>query len=506
MTSSELPPPPPPPPEGAWLSGPPPTRRPVPLDTPRRTAPLTIALEVLGLAFFGVTLLGNWLAGGQALDVPGLVIGFVFTLQRAVGWWFRTYTVTDGTVTLDEGMLQRRHRAVPFSRIQQVELRQQLTSRLFGLVTVHIETAGDAGTTAISLRSLDVPTAEALREHLLAEQRRVRAGRPAGPREEGAQWDEAFRAPTRAPLLRLTPNELIVAGMTGSGTLSTAVLAVVPAAVVAGLNVDGPAALLAFLALVVGITIFITVLAAVGAVLSGWAFDLTASDDDLHVTQGLLDRRQHTMPRHRLQHVRVTDNPLRRALGIVGVDLFSAATPGRSDQQQTAISIPLVRREALGDVLVRCMGSERWRPPELQPRTRLARRRAIVRRAALTVGLTVPVVFFLLPAGVVLAPLALIGIPWGALAHRRAGSQLDGDVLVVASGVLLHHLELVPVERIQSRRTTASPFQRRLGLATLRLDVAGSGRGRGAPGLGDLVADRAGAVRRTVPPRPRPSP
>ena len=115
-------------------------------------------------------------------------------------------------------------------------------------------------------------------------------------------------------------------------------------------------------------------------------------------------------------------------------------------------------------------------------------------------------VLFLLPAGVVLAPLALLGIPWGRAGPPSGRQPLDGDVLVVASGALVHHLELVPVERIQSRRTTASPFQRRLGLATLRLDVAGSRRGRSAPGLGDLVADRATAVRRTVPPRPRTSP
>jgi uncharacterized membrane protein YdbT with pleckstrin-like domain len=103
----------------------------------------------------------------------------------------------------------------------------------------------------------------------------------------------------------------------------------------------------------------------------------------------------------------------------------------------------------------------------------------------------------------VLAPLALVGVPWGRLAHRRAGSALDGDVLAVASGALVHHLELAPVERVQSRRTTASPLQRRVGLATIRLDVAGARRGRGALGLGDLVADLADHVRRTVPPRRR---
>ena len=66
MTSSELPPPPaPPPPDGPWVAGPPPTRPPVPIDTPSRTSPLTIALEAIGLAFFGVTLARQlrWPAG-----------------------------------------------------------------------------------------------------------------------------------------------------------------------------------------------------------------------------------------------------------------------------------------------------------------------------------------------------------------------------------------------------------------------------------------------------------
>ena len=498
MTSSELPPPP----DGPWLAGPPPTRPPVPIDVPSRTSPLTVALEAVGLVLFGATLAANALLG-QAVDVPGIVIGFLFTLQRTLGWWFRTYTVTDTAVILDEGLLQKHHRVVPLSRIQQVELRQQLTSRLFGIVTVHIETAGDGGATAISLRSLDLQGAEALRDHLLAEQRRVRAGLPAGQQGVGAQWTGTYRAPTRTALVRVSHGELLLAGVTSSAAVTIAILAAVPAAVFVGLNLEGAAALGAFLALEVGLTLLIAGFGAVGSLLSGWGFDLTASDDDLHVSQGLLDRRQHTMPRHRLQHVRVIDNPVRRALGIVSVDLYSAATPGGRDQQQTAISIPLVRRAALGDVLVMCMGSERWRPGGLQPRSPVARRRAILRRTALTTALTIPVVVLLFPVGLVLAPLVLLGLPWGALAHRRAGSALDGDVLVVASGALVHHLELVPAERVHSRRTTASPFQRRLGLATIRLDVAGARRGQGAPGLGDVAAEYATVVRRTVPPRRR---
>ena len=220
MTSSELPPPPaPPPPDGPWVAGPPPTRPPVPIDTPSRTSPLTIALEAIGLAFFGVTLARQLRCRAGSVDIPGLVIGFVFTLQRTVGWWFRTYTVTDTAVILDEGILQKRHRVVPFSRIQQVELRQQLTSRLFGIVTVHIETAGDGGATAISLRSLDLHAAEALRDHLLAEQRRVRAGQPAGRARRGRAVERRLpRTDPHAARPRSRPASCSSPGSTSSGT------------------------------------------------------------------------------------------------------------------------------------------------------------------------------------------------------------------------------------------------------------------------------------------------
>jgi putative membrane protein len=475
----------------------------VPRDRPLRTSPLTIALEAVGLVLFGVVLAFDYSVGG-GIDVPQLVIGFLLTLQRTVGWWFRTYTVTDTAITLDEGILQRRHRVVPFTRVQQVELRQQLTSRLFGITTVHVETAGDAGSTAISLRSLDLVTAEALREHLLAEQRRVRAGAPPGSHLPGEQWSDAFRAPARTPLVHLSPSTLLIGGLTGGSAVSAPLLVAIPAAVVAGANVDGPGAVALF-ALLVGLgTLGFAVFGAVGALLYGWGFDLAASDDDLHVVHGLLDRRQHTMPRHRLQHVRVLDNPVQRRLGIARVDLFSAATPGARDGQQTTISIPVARRDALGDLLAVCMGSDRWRPPPLEPRPPVARRRAVLRRTAVSALLVLPIVLALAPAGLVLTPLALLGIPWGRVAHRRAGHALHGDVLAVASGAVVHHLELVPVERIQSRRSSSTPLQRRVDIATVRLDVAGARRGRGAPGLRDVAADLADAVRRTVP-RPAPS-
>ena len=183
MTPSEPTLPPPPAPPSPWdLPAPPlsPVRPPVRIDEPRRTSPRTVALEAIALVWLGVNaILGILL--GEGIDGIGIWLGLAFVGYRLVGWWFRTYTVTAGELVLEEGILQKRHRAVPFSRVQQVELRQQLLARILGVSLVQVETAGDAGSTAVVLRFLEHPQAEALRDHLLAQQRRVRGGRVEAP-------------------------------------------------------------------------------------------------------------------------------------------------------------------------------------------------------------------------------------------------------------------------------------------------------------------------------------
>jgi putative membrane protein len=309
--------------------------------------------------------------------------------------------------------------------------------------------------------------------------------------------------------VRLTPQQLAVAGATSTpavAAVSVGLPAAAAGAALAASALDGGvlvAAALFTLLTVVG-ALLVSGAGALGTLVSAWGFELSASGDDLHVAQGLFDRRQHTMPRNRLQHARVVDNPLRRALGTVSVQLHSGATPGHGDEQQGFIDIPVVRRAQLADLLAAAMGSDDFRPPPLEPRPPAARRRAIVRRTALTAAVAAAIAVAWWPAGAASLPLALLGVPWGRAAHRRAGSALSGRVLAVASGVVVHHLELVPAGRVQSARTSESPLQRRVGLATLHLDVAGgSGPLRvGAPGLGDLAADVAVSAMRRVTRRP----
>jgi putative membrane protein len=225
-------------------------------------------------------------------------------------------------------------------------------------------------------------------------------------------------------------------------------------------------------------------------------YRLSVAGDELEVTYGLLERQHVHVPRARLQHVTIVDNPLQRRLGLASMHLRSAAnigggnTPGRVD-------IPLIRRAALPGLLPQLLGDPAAAPPELTRRPRAAKRRGIVRRTVLLVIPAIVALFVFPPVGIVALAVALAaGYVWGRAAHTLAGFAVRPPVASFAAGVFRHETHLVPIARVQSARTHQSPFQRRAALSTIFLDIAGS---RGAPSLYDASETTAHDIRRSVP-------
>jgi putative membrane protein len=76
-------------------------------------------------------------------------------------------------------------------------------------------------------------------------------------------------------------------------------------------------------------------------------------------------------------------------------------------------------------------------------------------------------------------PLALVLVPMagglGVAAYRGLGHALTERFLVARSGSFNRQTVVVPVERTQSGSVRANPWQRRAGLATLAVDLAGPG-------------------------------
>ena len=515
---------------------------------PRRTSALTLALNLAGVGLALLVFLPQLLAtnraptrsGSQSQSSVFLVI-FVaalgFQLLYSVGSWFaRTYTVGAREIVIDEGILARRRKVLPYARVQQVDINQRFLSQLLNICQLRIDTAGLGGG-SVKLGMLDAKLARGIRSYILRRRAELQGTlRGASPGDASTYSTAAARVVPSTPtgpwavpvagyggpglppgatpaapettLVQLGLGRLALAGIThhliviGIPALAAIGLWFGAMAALADRKLAAGTALVVSTLIGLGIGVFVAVMSVIQYTIGQFGFTLAKQGDDLHLRFGLFQVRNLTIPRRRVQHVTVVDNPFRRALGIVAIHLHSAApVSGEQGRSSTRFEIPILDRADLDQFLHALMGGD-WHVPPLSPRSAQAKRRAVTRRVMLlAVLVAVPALAFR-PASLVLVSLALLGIPWGLAAHSRAGFTETREIVVLAHGVLAHHVDLLPYSRVQSCRSEQDPMQRWSRVRTVHVNVAGPSRD---PHLYDMPDAAATAYVRDLPRRSGPA-
>jgi putative membrane protein len=428
-------------------------------------------------------------------------------------WLRRTYALEGGALRLEEGVLSRKLRAVPFDRIQQVDLVRKPLHRLLGVATLRVETAGGGSAAEVDLDVVTLPEARALRAILLRAKagatgttagRAAAAGLAGGAAGAGvAEVDsataaEVAEAPAERVLLRLRLAEVMLAGITGSRA-AAALVVLGPLSQATdwfpGLSdwlfrrfnpeAVAPTTPPAFLAVAVLALVVWLGLAAASSIVTDYGFTLARVGDDLVVRRGLLERREAVLPLARLQVVRIEESLLRRLLRLASIRLQSAGRAGGSDRTASRLAIPVLQRTEVNRLLGELL-------PGAAPVLRLlapppaARRRAVTRsvlRTAVLVAavalalwrLTSPGAVGLASAAVLVVAVLALAVAAGLAAYRSLGHAAGRGFLYARVGVAIRVTTVVPVAKAQSGSVRTTPFQRRSGLATLHVDIAGGG-------------------------------
>jgi putative membrane protein len=425
--------------------------------------------------------------------VPLLGLGVVWVVLE---WWRRTWTLDGEVLRIEEGVLGRKLRVVPVDRIQQVDIRRRLVHRLLGVASLRVETGGGTGGSEVELDVLSLAQASALRETLLARRSRARGGTDASTGRVAAGPAEPAAVAERV-VARLTIGQVILAGVTSAR--AAAALAVIGPIIqyaddlhidVIGWVVDRvhPERVLEVGVLAIATAALTTivvwfVLAAGAGILIDYGFTMAIKGGDLVVRRGLLERREITMPLARVQVVRVGESWVRRLLGMATIQVFSGGTAG-NEHVADRVAIPILPVAATGGIIDQLLPGAAPLPRLVRPPLP-ARRRAIVRAAgtlalpgailgsqALWSGPGWPAALAWIAAGA--AAGALLGVPFGIAAWRARGHAWQRGRLFARNGVVVRWTSISPAVKAQSVRATSTPFQRRAGLASLHVDVAGA--------------------------------
>jgi putative membrane protein len=393
-----------------------------PLSPLIRTGRHLVALGILVLLLIFANHSGN----NDDFISDSVVVGIVL-IAGVISWLVTRWQVADGVLRIETGLIRRQSLRFPLSQVQAIDVVQTGLARVFGLAELRLRMAG-ADSSGGRLACLPLADAERLREQLLAMGREAGAAAPVGAAAEPV----GAAAPPRPErvLFRVQSERLagaIILSRPGAYA-GTAIAVVILVVVLTG----KPGIIVPFLVFGFGI------------VTSVWRqfnteFGTVVAEaaDGLRLRSGLIQTAAETIRPGRVQAVRLVEPLFWRLFGWCRLEVDVAGPrqrrENRSEGQRLRALIPVGSR-ADAD---RMLGELLTNPP--RP--------------------THPA-----PAGArVKTPLSYHFLAWA-----------DDDRYVVASrGRICRKTTWVPLEKVQSIRWVQGPWQRRLGLATIRLDVAG---------------------------------
>jgi len=398
-----------------------------PHDTWQRLHPLSPVAQAGKLVpaiVLGYVLSSTHSNGGNGSDdlyylTAAAVLSAIFGL---VHWWVTKWKIEGETLRIETGLIRRDARQLPLARIQAVDVVRPFMARILGVSELRVRLAG-SGSTDGKLSFLSEQAALDLREFLLSGHRDPGPG-TSGPSVSGES--EQTMASVRTG--RLVGSVLCSAP-------SVALIGIILSlAVLAEVSPSAAGAVAGFL------TIYLIGLGT-GVwrrISSDYHFEAVEAPEGVRIRRGLLATVSETVPLNRIQAVRQIEPLLWRPMGWCRLEVDIAGS-GRRNQRGEGGGVarkallPVGSRQDALHLLDRLIGGA---VPAMTPPPKRARYKA-------------PFSFHFLAAG-----------------H-------DEERAVCVTGRLRKVTAWVPLEKAQSVRRTQGPVQRRLGLASVHVDVAG---------------------------------
>lgn len=460
-------------------------------------------------------------------------------VSSVITWRTRTWELTDAGIMLRSGLVTSKQLQVPYEHIHTVNMSSSLVERVLGLMTLDLDTgAASSEGEATRIRGLHAGMAEALREELFRRKAAVLADQGLDARtaaETSAEADDeapmAAPAPSPDACYTLTTAQLVFAALTEARVVAQAAAFLI--LIVQGINLLQESALVNLsdvagdiavlpVALLVGAAVLLLALAlvvgfAVSFVMSliGYAgYRAERAGGLISVERGLLSRTSHTVALERIQSISIRQGLIRQLIGYAEVRASVVGAVGSSDEMSTADGVvlhPFIRLTEVDAFLASiapdfsvvktgrvCFdsSSEELEEIGLVRLPRAAARRLAFRTAMKSLALAVA----LAGAGVFLAHVLLAGESWSmvrltigallvvmgvavvarmilsaVLRYRDSRIGHDRARLVMVVGGVKRRTEVVLRARLQHATASASPFQRRVQVATFMTRTAATG-------------------------------
>ncbi len=422
------------------------------------------------------------------------LFALIFVVPVAVlNYYFYKYSISEQEVTIKSGILSKKQRVIPLSKIQNINIEQNILQKILRITQLKLETAGDA-TSEASLQFISYKEAENIQEYIQAKKDSLYDEEIKEINSDSTNSDDNIgiaqnnsKEETSDEIFRLTPRELIRFGMLRFRPVVLLFMSWVYSFAQPILFTNESNEFDHIIDFFRSLNEFELVLYLSGLlfaiILTSWVadiiltfnkyykFNLRLAKNKLHTSFGFTSTKRATIPLKRLQSLTLRTNLIKKKFDFYSLDIQTAGF-GENNLKPEAV-IPFSKREKILNLIKDLFNFEI--PEELHQISPLSVRRAFFKLSIFWSVVIISSYFMIDLYALALAVIYPVLYWYAYLRFINRGYIISEDKLAVKQGVFFKSLTVIPIRKIQTFRIHQTIFQRRLGLATVNVDTAASG-------------------------------
>ena len=374
------------------------------------------------------------------------------------------FKIEDQHFILQRGILKKTNTSIPFDRIQNIKFKQNIVQQLINVFEVNIETAGSSKA-EISIKALSFSDANALKQSLSSNTSRT---------------SDIENISKQKPLLKISLSQLIKVSLTEnhlqSFLLLLAILIGVYQQITELFGGMGERELMDFyieetsfsgtnILVIIGLLVLFLVISVISSMVRVYFrhFNLTVfiQHNALEIDQGLTTKSSVILKKEKVQHITISDNPIKKKLGISFITFKQAISGKTKKKQDKIIKIIGCKKEQVGAIKKLLFPNEAFENPLKKLSDHYYKKRLYMFAGTffLVLNVLLYVRFELHPLFWLNALVLPLLIGWIHLKYQKQYYFCTKDIIVIGSGSIETHHTYLPIFKVQNIKLKQSIFQ-----------------------------------------------
>lgn len=399
-------------------------------------------------------------------------------------WYYTTYWVENNVLHVKQGLFVKKESYLNKERVQTINTSSNVLYQMLGLKKIQIETAGGGDEAEVSLAGITVEEATELIAMLNESASELKVEKTL----EEVEVKEIITEEKQAREYKLTWKEILIASVTSGqfGLLFSLIFFVyhqvdeyIPKWIensvksyVMEHDIYGWILMIAIL------LVFSWIISTIGYALKHGDFTVNRRNDEVRISQGLLEKKELVLKLHRIQGITIKEGILRQPFGYCAVQVEVIQSKGTDDEKEKVTLHPIIRKDRVQQLLAHLQ-----LPYELNANItslpKAALRRYLIDSFIFFAMLAIPLTgisiyfekYYIMWA---LLPLAILIFTLGYATFKTNGYSVNGEQITLVYRSVGKYTGLIRRRHVQSMEKTQSYFQRRADLCTYKFSSASS--------------------------------